>query len=262
MLFSDNNEGSITNFGFDSSINADSTLEEYNFFLSSDYYGNPLDRKFPLVLKEIDKNLNLEINITKNAQNITKKKRGKHVTSSKYEHTKNKNDNRVIKIQSHYFNFIIKFLNDIMKIFKIKYFFLPLDHKFKISIKIEHRKSLINKSIKDIVINIPISEKFSKNCKNHNELVYSKLKEEKQSIILDIMDKNYLFLFDKIYYKNIRHLNLNIFGFIDHEIQLSNKVNMYIDLINKNENNDLEYQRLMEKCVSLYFLSKDYNINC
>jgi len=217
----------------------------------------------PLVLEEIDKNFSSDVlsNLEK-SENFTKKKRGKRTYNTKNkEHTKNKNDNRVIKIQSHYFNFIITFLNELMEIFKIKYSFLYLDKKFKIHIKIEHRKSLMFRTIKDLIINVPISIKCSTKDKSYNKIIYERLKEENHTIILDIMDKNYLYFFDKIYYKNNRNFNLNQFGLIEQEIKLSNKVKMFTDLINKEGNNNSDYQQLMEKCARLYFLSKEFNIN-
>ena len=122
MIFTDISEQSTFSFGNGLLNNSDSTLEEDNLFNISPYCVETLKDDSPLVLEEIDKNFSSDVlsNLEK-SENFTKKKRGKRTYNTKNkEHTKNKNDNRVIKIQSHYFNFIITFLNELMEIFKIK----------------------------------------------------------------------------------------------------------------------------------------------
>ena len=195
-------------------------------------------------------------------EKMIKKKRGKPASNENQKiHTKEKNDNILRKIQTSYFTFIIKFLNEFMKNENLKYKFIDFSHSFKKNIKIEFRKELRNKTIKDIILKFPISPKNSNYNINHNINVYNKLCEQNQYIILNILEKNYLYFFEKIYYNNCIKFNLRQFGLDDYEIELSKNVNTYKDLLKKGNNKELEYKNLIEKCIKLYFLSKEYNIN-
>ena len=82
------------------------------------------------------------------------------------------------------------------------------------------------------------------------------LKEEDQNILLNILDHNFLYFFENIYYTNIKKYNLNSFG-LDIEIDLTQngaKIETFNDLLNKEKTLNLEYKNEMHKCAKNYFL--------
>lgn len=206
--------------------------------------------------KESDKNdssRNNNISIEKS----TNKKRGRKKEKNGAIHTKFKNDCRMAKIQIGYFTFLINFLNIIMKKLDIKYNFLNIKGKLKSNVNQDYRASLINKTIKEI-LNAPISTKYKKYNSNHNINIINKLKEEHQIILLKILDKNFLYFFENIYFSNTRKFNLSLFGLNYLEVELPDNIKLYKDLINKLEEDQdfIRYEGKMEKCAKKYFVAK------
>ena len=189
------------------------------------------------------------------SNNKLKKKRGRKNNKPEIQHDKKRNDNRMAKIQRSYLSFLIVFLNYIMKKLKIKYGFVHFDGKWKGNVNQKFRYSLTKKTIKDIIYEAPISLKFEKD-EEYNKNTYQKLKDEGYNILLDIMDKNYLYFFEKIYYNNLRKFNLSSFGLNSLDVDLPNNIKLFNDLLNKSETEDFDdYKTKMEKCVIKYFIN-------
>ena len=149
---------------------------------------------------------------------LKNKKKGRQNGKDESQHNNLKNDCRMAKIQTSYFNCLIRSLNTIMRKFNIKYFFINLAGKFKSNINQQFRADLIKKTIKQILKEAPISEKYLNFDKNHNINVIDELIEERQDIILNILDKNILYFFERIYFFNKRKFNLSTFGLCDCEV--------------------------------------------
>ena len=186
-----------------------------------------------------------------------KKKRGKKSVSNKvlYEHTPFKNDNKMIKIQVGYISFLIKFINEVIeKKLNVNNNFIDIDYNFKSNIKKEFRKKLNKKRIKDIITIAPISPKFSTYNENYNKNVYNKLLSLGHNVVLDILNKRFLFFFKDIYYKNVTKFNLSLFGFESFEIQLPSDTKIFKDLKMNNTKEDSSlYKVEMEQCAQKYF---------
>jgi len=201
----------------------------------------------------------------KNGKKLNKK-RGRKNNKDKPQHTKTKNDNKMAKIQRHYFTFLIQLLNLI--ILKLRkdddYLFYDIQGKYKGNITINYREELNKKTIEKILYNTPISGKRSKD-RRHNKIVLNKLKEEGQTIILNILEQKFLYLFEKVYYANLKKFDLSSFCEIqsligqnlDLEIDFTKnpKVKTFNDLLNKEKIKDLDYENKMHKCAENYFLS-------
>ena len=129
-----------------------------------------------------------------------KKKRGRQNNKLGVQHDEMKNDNKMAKIQRSYFNYLIDFLNIIMENLKIKYKFKYLNGKWQGNVNQKFRHSLKEKTIKDIIFEASISKKFTKD-KEHNKKIYTTLKDEGYNILLDIMEKNYLYFLKKFIIK-------------------------------------------------------------
>ena len=82
------------------------------------------------------------------------------------------------------------------------------------------------------------------------------MKDEGYNILLDIMEKNYLYFFEKIYYKNLRAFNLSSFWLNSLVIELPNDIELFNDLLIKNKRNDFDnYKNEMEKCAKKNFIN-------
>ena len=156
------------------------------------------------------------------------------------------------KIQISYFSFIIALINAIMKLFNLDYYFIELNGKDKSNINKKYRNCLNKKTIKEIILETPISGRFKKDL-NYNVTQFNKLVKDNQIIILYLLNKNFLFFFD-IYFKNVKKFNLSSFGFDSFEVELPDNVKFFNDLLNKRKKGDFErYKEEMEKCAKNYF---------
>ena len=193
---------------------------------------------------------------------LTNRKKGRQNGKDESQHTKLKNDCRMAKIQPSYFNCLIASLNTIMRKFNIKYFFINLAGKYKSNINQQFRADLIKKTIKQILKEAPISEKYTNYDKNHNINVIDKLIEERQDIILNILDKNFLYFFERIYFSNKRKFNLSTFGLCDCEVELPKSIHLFQDLVNKNKKNKnfIVYEQKLEECAKKEFIKKSIRL--
>ena len=164
-----------------------------------------------------------------------KKKGGpkKHKITKKAEHTNCDRDNIISKIQIHYFNFIISFLNDCAPCSflgekRIK--FLNINQEYKKKANLEHLDKLKNSTILDILNNIDISTKNKHADKNNNKMNAEAL--IKNPWFKKIFEMKYLDLF-KYFYNDEKPLKeLIIFG---KKIILSEKTESFYHLLKKNK---------------------------
>ena len=242
---------------FDSNIFT-SSMNIINFssikdFSDVNYDFNEDNIDFIEIKKEanLKKNKSLSYNDIKNPFFIAKKRGRKNAKNINATHNKFHTDNLLRKIQNHYMNFIVSFLNEILQFLGINQKLYFLNYKFKFNITKNFNCQLKNKSIGDILCN-DISPKYKKSP-NTNQIIINIIKN--YPIINSILSEKYLNLFKNIYYKSKRIINLKYYGF-DKIIVLSRKVKMYDDLINKSYNlikKDF-YIKRMNECVARYFL--------
>jgi hypothetical protein len=233
-----------------------STESEINYNDSKDEYldlnNSKIDRvEFPFesskILFEIKKRKRPGAKIKKESKNNKKV----------YVHTRNKLDNIATKIQVSYFNFLIDFINNILyslKMNDLKFYYLDANFK-KANNTIEKRQALKEKSIGDI-IKTKISSKYTSLDKNTNLMTYAKIKNNGLYNVMEILNQKFLFFFDKVYYRNLRIFNLKEFGLMDLEIKLPKNIELYENvLIKNNKNLNFEkYKNKIEQCVKKHFL--------
>ena len=185
------------------------------------------------------------------------KKRGRQNDKVVPQHTVFKNDCRMAKIQTSYFTFLIFLLNSILKKLNIKYKFLQLDGKYKSNINQKSRAMLNLKTLKEIIEEAPLSLKYKKDLdKNHNKKIIEKLKEEGHYVILNLLDKKFLYFFGKIYFVNLKKFNLSSFELDPLDVELLPQTKLFKDLLDKNKNKNEKfdkYKSAMEKCTQTYF---------
>ena len=170
--------------------------------------------------------------------------------SEKKIHDKYSVDNMLRKIQIHYLNFIILFLNEILKNLNYKQRFLKLDYNFKKSVNKDFVERLKKSTLKDIVIN-KISERYTNYSNNTNKMIYEEIKENE--ILKNILSINYLTLFKTIYYKSNKKIDLSQYG-INQVIILSKKVKMFNDLLKKIEKEGELYVKNIVNCTIKNFI--------
>ena len=122
--------------------------------------------------------------------------------TKKENHDSSKYDNIIRKIQTHFLNFIVNFLNDCVHAFSLgkKYYFKKFDYKVKSDILTKNFNKLKSFTIGDILNYMGVSRKFKKNndktSNEKNMKILCKFSEFKE-----IFDIKYLELFS-LYYNN------------------------------------------------------------
>lgn len=220
-------------------------------------YHNLEDLELPKI------NDNNTSNTKENTQNsgnknfeMTKKKAGrKRINDNKKEqkdehvHSKESKDNIIRKIQVHFHNFLLLFINEIIINYGLdkKFQFIDIDYTYKKNIKKEDFEKLKSKEIHQILCqNIsPKFRKISKIDKEINNKIYSEV--IKYDSIRRILSERYINIFRNIYYVNKRVIND-----YDLNIKLSNNIKTYQDLLEENS----DYIEKIKKEVKDNYLPK------
>ena len=182
-----------------------------------------------------------------NSVNLIKKKR---------THTKYNTDNIKRKLQVKYFNFLIEFINLIIKktfgdeYIEDKMKFCDFNYQFKKNVTNNYINYLKQNSIISFLIKDKNIINKDKGFKNYNSSVYN-LIINKNPNFKDILHKNCFDFFPIFYKKSIEFL------FDQRIINLSEINCFYEDIIKNNNSNDKKYITNMENVINKYFLKKD-----
>jgi hypothetical protein len=204
------------------------------------------DAKNSKIKFNVKENNEPKIQLTKNKRKRGRPKKGTILVKNKNKriHDNNQSDNLLRKIQVHYLSFIVSYLNDILKSLNYEYRFNKLDYKFKKNINKKFVESLKKKTIGDIISN-KISKKYIHQKEDSNKLLKEELEEN--DVFNNIFKLNYLELM-KIYSKSNRIVNLKEYG-IDKTIVLTNKVEMFNDLLIKLKNDEKHKGKIKESIL-------------
>jgi hypothetical protein len=194
-----------------------------------------------------------------------KKRNEKIIGKNKNVHKKFRNDNIIRKIKINYINFIIKFMNLILMVLskkngiKFDSQFYNLEHDYKNKISKKSFNSFRNQTIKDAIIKSKISSQYKTKDKNSNIETCNKIENEvKLKDLSIILNKNILFFFDKIYKKERKkEYNLNELGLFDLKFVLPEDIELYEDLLTKNEKieeNFNKYKTKLNICCNTNFM--------
>ena len=166
-----------------------------------------------------------------------KKRRGRKSSfnakySKKVMHLSSSEDNILSKIQIHFLNFVIFFLNDCIfnyyKNKKIK--FIKFAHAIKSKVSSEYLNNMKNSTIYDMLTKLDISSKYKQYPKNINKnivVILNRISWFKKLFGLKFLDLFYY------YYNNTEQLK-KVFLF-NKEIALSNSTKSYYFLLEKNK---------------------------
>ena len=186
-----------------------------------------------------------------------KKNRGRHISFNKRkrrrENTRLSTYNIITKIQTHFFTFIISFVNDSVKEIceNQQIEFLNFAHNEKRKVNFDNLNEIKNSTIEELIKNMNISSKYTSKDINTNKNNLKVLEETPFFKIL--FDIKYLELFSK-YYNNKQPLKEVLIN--DQVISLSQKTESFYHLLEKNK---LSKSSLIEVAEKFYL--NNININ-
>lgn len=165
-------------------------------------------------------------------------------------------DNIQRKIQVHFITFLISLANDAIKTFlgnKVKYHFRDIKYNIKKIVNHDYVEYLKKVNYSDI-LQFAISPKNKKYDENSNQKLYKRLIEE-SDLFKKILDKKYLYIFQK-YYLDLKG-NESETDFEGIKIKLSNKTKPFTHLLQKNESEKNKFNNVVK---DVYFSDVNYLI--
>ena len=222
----------------------DKTIKE----TSISFLGNKTKREESKTVK------NVEINGDKIKNRIEIKgtrKRGRKKKSEidKGVHTKNSEDNKMIKIKTFFGNNFQKFVNKILRYVELD----KLAPKLNENLKRDFNLKLWDKSLKDIYLETNISSKYSSTEPKNNIKLIKKIYEEKNEKIIKFLDLSYGEVFE-IFIKDINSMNLELITKIkDSEILDNSKfltINDFLKKIKEQEKEKGESDEFIDKYIT------------
>ena len=225
----DNYSFDSNKFGFDefNNDNCPFTLKNENlndnssFFLNEEQIKNVNDLENP---NEITREKTNYFNITKFGRKRKNENEMNYICHNKY-----RTDNILNKIQVHFINFIVDFLNIVIQHFEYKEQFYYLDYDFKKNVSKKYIRELKELNIGDIILFNQKSPKYKRN-KEENKDIYRKIKNYPNiKIIENILSYKFIDFFKYYYCNKDNFLSLKNFG-SDDIINVYKKAEMYKDL--------------------------------
>lgn len=161
---------------------------------------------------ELNKDETQEKDVLKNInypqKKISGRKRKNLLDNNGKYHDKSRNDNILRKINGHFLNFTIKFINEVLKYFNITSNnkndeFYDINGKYKKLINRTNFSSISNKMISEL-LTLENNNKFT--IKNHNKDLLNKIKNINNEIINKILSKKYIDIFKEVFYLNKKEI--------------------------------------------------------
>ena len=242
------------NSEYNLSSDFDRSFNPNNFFGHNDCFNFISNNHNTLINSRIEtnENTNLRNNII-SSRVFSGRKRKKENENSKKIHNKYSEDNILRKINVHFLNFIILFLNEILPKFNI------IDKKDKfVDINGQYKK-IINKKTFNTIKNETIAQFLSKeNNKKHNNKyinrdLLNKIQNSNNEILKRTINKCYIYIFQEVYYKNEKKINYE--GL---ELNLPKTIG---DFLEKAKKEDILYKEKIEKVIRKYYFPEKFKIH-
>lgn len=226
--------------------NKDESKKMFSYFEPS-----PIEKVSEKEISEKSSKTEISIKSTE-CKKLIGKKRGREPKKGNINnkpHTKYKADNIKRTIQVHFLTFLIQLLNTIMNSLNLNYSFKNLHYDYKKNTKNSNIKEMKSKTIKEILLEAPVTDKFTKINKNYNIEQIRKIEKTNQ-YLFKFLDKTYLDIFENIYLKNLKTINLDLLNNNCVEIDISQNVNNF----EKIKKNYLLDKQKLDKIVKNYYL--------
>jgi hypothetical protein len=190
-------------------------------------------------------------------ETFNNKKRGRTATNQnkRKKHDRYFEDNIITKIQVHYLTFIINFINVCNPLKGERNQLKQFNHEDKRNTNSAHIKELEDSSIYDLLINIPVSDKYTRGNDDANKKITDKLSKDKDDFFNKLFKMNYIEFFD-YYYNNNKPLKNIIIN--NKTIKLSTKTETFYELIKKirQKYKDKHYEELILNATNKYYINK------
>jgi len=257
--------------GNDFNNNGNSPKEHY-IFSKRDVNQNIIEENDSInqqnnLIIEIEKENTKETSFQETTSNIKSKKKNKHLGRKRKEetvsqpesssHSMYKDDNISVKVQRHFFNFIISFLNCLLVHFNYNKKLSKLSKEVKLNIKKQNLKKNIDSlndktTIEDIVSNT-ISNKYKLIDINSNKNICEEMKKEPK--LNNILSEKYLTFFKKFYYNSDSYTNkLRKYDLDVKDEIFTDDVKNFDDLLKKHEKRGNMYIKSIKKVVFKKYL--------
>lgn len=178
-----------------------------------------------------------------------REKRGRKTNrSSQKSHDSSSDDNCLLKLQIHFFNFIIKLTNEVLQNNNIKEKFILVDYKIKKQVNHNFFCELKSYSIEDI-LKMDTSSKYRNKSKDFNRETLNRI--NKLNLLNDFLNINYLKFFSEYYYNNEKPLLK--FVYKGKEIKLSKAQSFYY-LLNNGNNKGKKIEKDLSNIAKRFFI--------
>ena len=244
---------------FDNSINEEFFPEVLNVISNNQSFLHSPIPIFDINNNILKTNINDKINKKKDQPifMIQKRTRKTNKDSTKKSERKYDDFNIKNKIQGYYSNILIELDKSVCKtIGREDLIFHPIKRKYKVenSFIKKNKENKENKNNKTI-------EEFFINNNDENKNLCQKIRDEEKQELIDILGKNYLFFFKKIFFAERKEkYHLKDFDLADIEIEIPNTIKLFSDLLEDNKY-DQKYVKLLKESARRNFLIEDNNIS-
>jgi len=170
-------------------------------------------------------------------------------------HNKSQNDNILRKINVHFLNFIIDFINEVLckcnlKTKNINDKFYEINGKYKKIINKTNFNSISNQTISQI-LTLENNNKYIN--KNQNRELFNKIKNNNNEILNKILSKKYIDIFKEVFYINKKDI-------IYEGLELNLPKTFDDFLLNVKANEDNLYKIRIEQVIKKYYFQQKFNV--
>ena len=195
---------------------------------------------------------------TKTLFNVVKNRnrgRKRNINNTRRVHSADSTDNILNKIQTHFLNFIIIFINVIIEniYHNKKRQFKKFNRNQKSTVKKDYLEEMKKSTIYDLLFNLDISEKYTRCEKNINQKYLKAL--SKDDWLINIFNMNFLDLF-KVYYNDkqpLKEFLLTNKKYEEKKIIISNETKSFYYLLEKEKT----LKDNINKIVNKFYINKE-----
>ena len=195
---------------------------------------------------------------TKSLFNVDKNRnrgRKRNINNTRRVHSADSTDNILNKIQTHFLNFIIIFINVIIKniYHNKKRQFKKFNRNQKSTVNKDYLEKMKKSTIYDLLFNLDISEKYTRCEKNINQKYLKAL--SKDDWLINIFNMNFLDLF-KVYYNDkqpLKEFLLTNKKYEEKKIIISNETKSFYYLLEKEKT----LKDNINKIVNKFYINKE-----
>ena len=205
--------------------------------------------------KEKEKNVLQNNTINYPQKKLSGRKRKNQIDNKGKIHNKTQNDNILRKINVHFLNFIIDFINEVLckcnlKTKNINDKFYEINGKYKKIINKTNFNSISNQTISQI-LTLENNNKYIN--KNQNRELFNKIKNNNNEILNKILSKKYIDIFKEVFYINKKDI-------IYEGLELNLPKTFDDFLLNVKANEDNLYKIRIEQVIKKYYFQQKFNV--